>query len=314
MRALITGGTGFIGLALGRRLADLGADVTLADYRPREEAVDFPAKVVRADLASWAETLRAVHDARPEVIIHAGALLSADAEAMPAAAYGANATGTLNLLEGATLFAARQVVVLSSIATYGPGVADTVDESTPQRPITMYGITKVFGELLGEYYTRRFGLDVRAGRLPSVIGPGRGGGGASAYSTLMIEEPARGRPFAVPVPAALSMPLLYIDDAVRSVTELSATPAASLSRRTYGIGGFSPTAGAVAAAVRQRLPEAQLRFDPDEDITAIVQSWPRALSGDLAHRDWGWSPAFALEATVDHFVTSIEDQRRAVGA
>jgi threonine 3-dehydrogenase len=81
----------------------------------------------------------------------------------------------------------------------------------------MYGVTKVLGELLGEYYARRFGVDLRAGRYPSVIGPGRGGGGASAYSTQMIEEPVLGHAYRVPVPPHTVMPLLYSDDAVRSL-------------------------------------------------------------------------------------------------
>jgi threonine 3-dehydrogenase len=177
VKALVTGGTGFIGLALGRALAAQGAEVTLLDLRPREELADFPAKVVTADLGSWAETLHAFQEARPEVVFHAGALLSAAAEAMPLRAYQANGAGALHVLEGAVLFGARQVLLLSSIASYGPGVPEVVDEDTPQRPITMYGITKVLGELLGDYYARRFGVDVRAARLPSVIGPGRGPAG-----------------------------------------------------------------------------------------------------------------------------------------
>jgi threonine 3-dehydrogenase len=312
MRALVTGGTGFIGLAVGRALAADGAEVTLADVRPREELVDFPAKVRAADLGSWAEILHVTADTRPEVIVHAGALLSATGEAIPLRAFEANGAGTLHVLEAAVLLGVGQVLLMSSIASYGPGVPDVVDEDTPQRPITMYGITKVLGELLGEYYARRFGLDVRAARFPSVIGPGRGRGGASAYSTLMIEEPAAGRPYLVPVPEDVSMPLLYVDDAVRSLLELRAVPAASLPRRTYGIGGFSPTAGEIAATVSARVPGAQVSFAPEAETTAIVRSWPRVLSGDAAAADWGWAPRFLLEETVDDFIAKVQARPVAV--
>jgi threonine 3-dehydrogenase len=312
MRALVTGGTGFIGLALGRALAAQGAEVTLADVRPREALVDYPAKVRAADLAEWAEVLHLVADARPEVVFHCGALLSATAEELPRRAWRANADGTVHVLEAATLFEVRQVVLLSSIASYGPGVPEVVDETTPQRPITMYGVTKVLAELLGEYYARRFGLDVRAARYPSVIGPGRGPGGASAYSTLMIEEPAAGRGFAVPVPEDVVMPLLYVDDAVRSLLELRGVPAPSLRRRTYGIDGFSPSAGEIAAAVRARIPKAHLDFAPDDAVTTIVRSWPRVLSGGAARADWGWQPRYLLEETVDEFIAKVRGRQRPV--
>ena len=124
MRALVTGGTGFIGLAVGRALAADGAEVTLADVRPREELVDFPAKVRAADLGSWAEILHVTADTRPEVIVHAGALLSATGEAMPLRAFEANGAGTLHVLEAAVLLGVGQVLLMSSIASYGPGVPD----------------------------------------------------------------------------------------------------------------------------------------------------------------------------------------------
>jgi nucleoside-diphosphate-sugar epimerase len=107
------------------------------------------------------------------------------------------------------------------------------------------------------------------------------------------------------------MPLLYIDDAVRSLLELSAAPAAALSRRAYGIGGFSPTAGELAAAVRVRVPEARLTFEVDAETAAIVRSWPRVLSGTAARDDWGWTPRYLLAQAVDDFLAKV---RRRHGA
>ncbi len=303
MRALVTGGAGFIGLALAGELAERGATVDRADIRPPVHPSD---RDHRADLGSWAETMRLVKDTRPDVIFHTAALLSAAAEAAPPAGYQANAAATLHLLEAAVLFEVPRVVFLSSIASYGPGTPPEVDEAVPQRPVTMYGVCKVFGELLGEYYGLRFGLDFRAGRYPSVIGPGRGTGGASAYSSAMIDEAAHARPYQVPVPPETVMPLLYVDDAVRSLVELAETPAARLSRRTYGIGGFSPSAGEIADAVRRHVPGADLRFEPDAETTAIVRSWPRELSGRAAHDDWGWAPRFDLDATLAAFVAAAK--------
>lgn len=305
MRALITGGTGFIGLALGRALVGMGADVTLADVRPREALVDYKADVRGVDVGSWAEVMRVTAESRPELIVHGGALLSAQGEEAPLRAFHVNGAGTVSVLEAATLFGARQVVLLSSIATYGAGASPTVEEATPQRPATMYGITKLLGELLGEYYHRRNGLDFRAVRYPSVIGPGRGPGGASAYSALMVSEPAKGRPYDVPVPPEASLPLLYVDDAVRSVVELAEAPEAALTHRTYGIDGFDAGAAEIADAVRARVPGARLTFAPDPEVAAIVAGWPRSLSGEAARADWGWVPRFDLGATVDDYVAKV---------
>jgi len=200
MAKLITGGLGFIGAYLARALLEKGEEVVLFDIvraSPLVQDIKNKVKIVQGDLASWAEVLEVVKQYKIDGIYHTGALLSASAEERPITAYQVNAGGTFNILEAARLFKVKRVIYLSTIATWGLGIPDTVNEDTIQMPITMYGVTKVFSERLGEYYQRKFGVDFRAVRLPSVIGPGRGLGGASAYSTLMISEPALGRPYKV---------------------------------------------------------------------------------------------------------------------
>ena len=114
------------------------------------------------------------------------------AERYPVSAFRTNLVGTFNVLEAVRLFGVGMVIFASSIATFGEGVSDPVSNEATQKPMTMYGVTKVASERLGEYYCGRFGVNFRALRLPSIVGVGRGPGGASAYSTLMIEKPARG--------------------------------------------------------------------------------------------------------------------------
>lgn len=257
----------------------------------------------RCDIGWWPELMHALRDVQPEVVFHTAGILSAFAEERPHAAYRANATGTLNVLEGALAVGAR-VVFTSTIATYGPGVGDTVGEGTQQRPTTMYGVSKVFGELLGEYYVRRFELDFRGIRLPSVIGAGRGPGGASAYSSMIVSEPARGRPFKVPLEDTATIPLVYVKDAVAALIGLASAQEADLRRRTYGIGGFSPSAG-LAAAVREEVPDAEIAFAPDPALTEIVDSWPERVDGSEAARDWGWEETFGLRETVRDFVEEV---------
>lgn len=305
---LITGGLGFIGVYLARALLQKGEDVVLFDIvgsSPLIKDIKNKVKIVQGDLASWAEVMEVVKQYNIDGIFHTGALLSASAEEKPITAYNVNAGGTFNILEAARLFNIKRVVYTSTIASYGLGL-NTVDEDTIQMPISMYGVTKVFSERLGEYYHRKFGVDFRAVRLPSVIGPGRGGGGASAYSTLMISEPALKRPYSVFVEKDVIMPLLYIKDCVDCLIGLYEADNAKLKRRVYCIAGFSPTAKEIYDEVKRILPKSDIQFKPDRELTEIVRSWPKYLDETKGFEEWGWKTKFHLKETVEDFVKEVQ--------
>lgn len=309
MPKLITGGLGFIGTYLAKALLKEGEEVILFDIvrtSPLVRDIQDKVRIVQGDLSSWAEVLEVVKRFKIKGIYHTGALLSASAEEKPITAYHVNAGGTFNVLEAARLFEVEKVIFLSTIATYGPGIPETVNEDTIQMPISMYGVTKVFCERLGEYYHRKFGVDFRGVRLPAVIGPGRGAGGASAYSTLMISEPALGRPYEIFVEEDVRMPLLYIHDAVDCLIRLYKAANARLKRRMYCIAGFSPTARDIYEAVKRILPEADLRFKPDPMMTEIVRSWPRFMDETRAGEEWGWRTKFHLEESVRDFIRELK--------
>jgi threonine 3-dehydrogenase len=308
MAKLITGGLGFIGVYLARALLKRGEEVVLFDVAtksPLIRDIEDRVKIVQGDLSSWAEVLEVVKQYKIDGIYHTGALLSASAEEKPIMAYQVNAGGTFNILEAARLFNVKRVIYTSTIASYGLGL-DTVNEDTIQMPISMYGVTKVFSERLGEYYQRKFGVDFRAVRLPSVIGPGRGAGGASAYSTLMISEPALKRPYSVFVEEDVIMPLLYIKDCIDCLIGLYEADNAKLKRRVYCIAGFSPTAKEIADAVKKILPKADLQFKPDPELTQIVRSWPKYLEETKAGEDWGWKTKYFLKETVQDFIKEVQ--------
>jgi len=306
LRALITGGTGFIGASLARELAGRGDEVVLFDNLPREDRVaDVRGRVevVRGNLAILSDILDAVRGARPHVIFHLGAILSAEAERQPMNSYAVNFEGTLNVLEASRAFSVGQVIYPSSIASYGPGLPEPVEDDMPQRPTTVYGISKVFGELWGEWYARRFGMDFRALRLPSVVGPGRGPGGASAFSTMIIEQAARGLRYEVEVDEGARIPILYVKDAVRALLMLM--EAKGLPRRVYNIAGISPSTGELVAEVRQHIPDAQLVFVPKEETMRMVSSWPQRLDDSPAQRDWRWRTKYLLPDLVADFIAAV---------
>jgi threonine 3-dehydrogenase len=308
MAKLITGGLGFIGIYLAHALLKKGEDVVLFDIVTRSPLINDikdRVKIVQGDLASWAEVLEVVKKNKIDGIYHTGALLSASAEDRPITAYQINAGGTFNILEAAKLFDIERVIYLSTIATYGTGIPETVNENTIQMPISMYGVTKVFSERLGEYYHRKFGIDFRGLRFPSVIGPGRGPGGASAYSTLIIQEPALGRPYQCFVNEEARIPLLYIKDAVDSLLSFYEADDKKLKRRVYNIAGFSPSAGEVAEEVKKHLPKAAIEFRPLPEMLEVVHSWPKYIDESKAHEEWGWETKYFLKETVKDFIEEV---------
>ena len=308
MAKLITGGLGFIGSHLGRKLVQRGEEVVLFDIVPRSMLIDDikgEVKVVHGNLGNWAEVLNTVRRHKIDCIYHTGALLSASAEENPLTAYDVNTNGTFHVLEAARLFGVEKVIFLSTIAVYGPGVPERVDDNVVQLPTTIYGITKVFCERLGEYYHRKFGINFRGVRFPSVIGLGRGGGGVSAYSSLIVQEPAAGRPYEVFVDEVTRIPLLYVKDAVQSLIALEQAKEESLRRRVYNIEGFSPTALELANTVKRYLPDARIEFRPDPKMVEIAHSWPRELDGSCARKDWGWKTQYAVDEAVRDFINEF---------
>lgn len=309
MAKLITGGLGFIGINLARALLKKGEEVVLFDVAansPLIHAIKDKVRIVQGDLAILAEVLEVVKNHKIEVIYHMGALLSASAEERPITAYQVNAGGTFNVLEAAKLFNIERVIFLSSIATYGIGIPDKVNEDTIQMPISMYGVTKVFSERLGEYYFRKFGVDFRGVRFPSVIGPGRGPGGASAYSTLIIQDPALGRPYQCFVDEESRIPLLYIKDAVDSLIALCEADGQKLKRRVYNIAGFSPSARELANEVKKHLPKAVIDFKPIPEMVEVVNSWPKYMDESKAFEEWGWKTKYFLKETVKDFIEEVQ--------
>ena len=309
MRVVVTGGAGFVGAHLARALVTQGDEVTVLDVDPTSPLLDDLDEVARVagDVTDHEALDAAIRDAAPERIFHTAGILSAAAEERWEDAFAVNAVGTFELLAAATRHDVERVVFTSTVATFGPGSGPVAGRSTPQRPTSMYGVTKVFGELLGEWFDRTRSIEVRAARLPAVMGAGRGPGGASAYGSTVISEAAIEGRSTIPVAPETVMALVYVKDVVAGLLALADAPQAALRHRTYGLDGFSPTAAELAAAARRRLPEATITFEPDPALSAIVGSWPARLDGSDAAADWGWTPAYDLDAAVADFVADLRE-------
>ncbi len=312
MATLITGGAGFVGLEVVRLLLDRGesrpavfsrnpSPQRLGDLADRVDAI-------AGDLGNFSHVLHAVKTTRPERIYHLGAMLSVPSDADPASAIQTNAMGTFHILEAARLFDVQQVIFSSSVGTYGYDLnEDVIRDTTLQRPQFFYGATKVFGEHMGLFYKRKYGLDFRCIRYPSVIGPGVSTPGAVQYTSWVIEECARGNPFTIWVTPETRMPVMYIDEAAQATVQLAEAPQARIETVNYLVDGLKPTlsAGELAEAVRAKIPGAQIDFKPDPQLQPLVDEIVRPLDDSRAREEWGWEPSYDLERIVTAFLARL---------
>ncbi len=313
MRILITGAGGQIGTDFLPLLLAQGHDVVAFDLAPRPETCPKAVEWLRGDITLAAEVNDAVRQARPERIFHLAAILSATGEKVPHRAWRVNMEGTCHVLEAARLFGARQLFFTSTIAAFGPGLKAPVGDDVPLRPRTMYGVTKVAGELLGEYYQHAFGLDFRGVRFPGLINAGIPGGGTSDYALYMFVEGMRSGRYESFVHERSRIPFMYMPDALRAMIELSEAPKADLTHCIYNISAMDPTAQEIADAVRARVPGVDLTFRSDPRRQGILDSWPQALDDSHARRDWGWRHDYDLERMSDDLIPQVEALLRARG-
>jgi len=315
MASLITGGTGFLGVELARLLLERGEmKPVVFDLTPSTQRLDDVAdrvNLVRGDLGNFSDVLDTVKASKPDVIYHLGGMLSLPSEAHPSAAIRANVLGTFHVLEAARLFEVRQVLFSSSIGTYGLDIhGDVIDDHTLQRPNYFYGATKVFGEHMGRFYKRKYGLDFRGIRYPSIIGPGVTTPARVQYTSWMIEECAKGRPFAIWVKPETAIPVLYFKDAARALVELGEAPLKGINTVVYVLAGVkpTPTAQELANMVRSRIPGAEISFAPDPSrlpALSVLDNRSRQIDDSNAQREWSWKPMYDHERIVDDFLQEL---------
>lgn len=312
MQALITGGSGFIGAQLARLLAAAGHGPVILDLQPpppelaaQPETYPF----VRASVTSLPVLVDTLRQHQVDTVFHLGGMLSMPCERDPWSAFDVNVAGTYHLMEAARLSGVERLVLSSSIAVYGEDLPQgPIHDHSLQRPASMYGTSKVFGESLGRFYARRFGLDFRGLRIPSVVGPGSKVPHMSIYNCWAIERPLLGQPYEILVEPATRCPTIYYKDAARALLELALAPASRIKTKIYNINGFRPaySAAELVAAVREQVPGAQLNFKPDPEIVSLLHAiGSRELDDSHARDEWGWEPGYDLLGMIQDFRSEL---------
>ncbi|HSA24429.1 MAG TPA: NAD-dependent epimerase/dehydratase family protein, partial [Myxococcota bacterium] len=233
---------------------------------------------------------------RIDSIYHLPALLSAVAEAQPQRAWHLNMGGLMEALE-----VARErkcaLFVPSSIGAFGPGTPrDDTPQDTIQRPNTMYGVTKVSGELLCDYYHRRFGVDVRGVRFPGIISHQTlPGGGTTDYAVSIYYEAVRKRRFTCFLKPGSFLDMMYMPDAIKAAIDLmEADPARLKHRNAFNVSAMSFAPEDICAAIQKHIPDFQMGYQIDPVRQAIADSWPRHMDDSAARAEWGWKPVWDL--------------------
>ena len=297
-KILVTGAQGQIGSELVPALRErYGADNVVSTYhRKLPEAETGPVEHLDSTDATQLDELVSRYDIG--TIYHLAAMLSATGEAEPQAAWDVNMGSLYTVLE-----AARQhncaLFFPSSIGAFGPGTPlDGTPQDTIQRPNTIYGVSKVSGELLCDYYAHRFGLDARGLRYPGLISyvtlPG---GGTTDYAVDIFYRARSDGHYTCFLAPDTRLDMMYMPDATRAAIELmEADPATLRHRNSFNVTAMNFTPEEIAAAIRVHLPDFTIDYDVDPVRQAIADSWPNFMDDSVARTQWGWTPRYDLES------------------
>ena len=307
-RILIVGAGGQIGSELTTYLRKIYGDsrVVATDVRECKQLAERgPFEVLNALDATAMASRVGRH--RIDTIFNLVALLSAVGERNPQMAWGVNMGALMNSLE-----VGRQhhcaVFTPSSIGAFGPTSPKVkTPQDTIMQPTTIYGVCKVTGEMLGNYYHHKYGLDTRSVRFPGIISnvtlPG---GGTTDYAVEIYYEAARKGRFTCPVPPDVYMDMIYMPDALRACVELmEADPAKLRHRNSFNIASMSFTPEIICAEIRKRMPEFVMDYDIDPVKKEIAESWPDSLDDTCAREEWGWKPEWDLSRMTDDMLAHI---------
>lgn len=308
---LIIGATGQIGSELTMKLREAypGGNV-VAGYikgaEPKGELLESgPSALV--DITDASQIADAVERYNIDTIYNLAALLSAVAEARPQLAWKIGVGGLYNTLEVAREKGCA-VFTPSSIGSFGPSTPHTkTPQDTVQRPETIYGVTKVTGELLADYYARRFGVDTRSVRFPGLISyTTPPGGGTTDYAVDIYYSAVKGEPFKCPLKPGTFMDMMYMPDALRAAIEImEADPTRLKHRNSFNIASMSFDPEIIYAKIREYMPEFTMTYELDPLRQAIADSWPDSLDDTCAREEWDWKPEYDLDTMTRDMIKNL---------
>ncbi|WP_129688982.1 L-threonine 3-dehydrogenase [Gottfriedia acidiceleris] len=309
-KILITGCFGQIGSELTTRLRNeygnenvVATDIRRLEGSPILETGHFEI----LDVMDKEKMLEIAKKYEVDTFIHLAALLSAVAEAKPTLAWDLNMGGLVNALEVARELSLK-FFTPSSIGAFGPATPkDNTPQDTIQRPTTMYGVTKVAGELLCDYYFEKFGVDTRGVRFPGLISYDTvPGGGTTDYAVDIYYEALKNKKYTSFIGEGTYMDMMYMPDAIDAIIKLmEADPSKLKHRNAFNISAMSFEPTQIAASIRKFIPEFTLDFDIDPIRQGIANSWPNSIDSSAAKEEWGFDPKFDLDRMSEDMLNKL---------
>ncbi|MCJ8167206.1 NAD-dependent epimerase/dehydratase family protein [Pontibacter sp. E15-1] len=313
---LVIGACGQLGSELTLALRELygGGNVVAADVAPPKHAeLRDSGPFERVDVLDTNVLGTLVSKYKFTQIYHLAAVLSATGERNPKFAWRLNMEGLFNVLDLAVEQQVSKVYWPSSIAVFGPS---TPRQHTPQHtlmdPNTVYGISKQAGERWCEYYFQKHSLDVRSLRYPGLIGyKALPGGGTTDYAVDIYHKALEGETFECFLSENTYLPMMYMPDALKATLDLMHAPAAQISvRDSYNLGAMSFSPEEITASIRKHIPDFEIIYKPDAR-QQIAASWPQSIDDSVARKDWGWQPAYNLDAMTADMLLNLKKMRAA---
>ncbi len=310
-KILITGALGQIGTDLTRYMRKLyGEENVLPSSRKRKEGHPLMTEGAfeTLDVLDYGRLEKLVAKHKITHIVHLAAILSGTGEKNPQVAWDINMNGLYNVLEIARIHQ-LSVIIPSSIAVFGENTPkDQTPQDTIMRPSTIYGVTKVSGELLADYYHAKYGVDTRGVRFPGLISSdAMPGGGTTDYAVHIFYEAIKNKEYASFIDKGTFMDMMYMPDALKAIVQLMEADASKLKHRNaFNITGMSFDPEMLGEEIKKHIPDFELKYDVDEDLQNIANSWPNSLDDSEARDQWGWDPEYDLASMTRDMLTKLK--------
>ncbi|WP_077329445.1 NAD-dependent epimerase/dehydratase family protein [Virgibacillus siamensis] len=306
-KILVTGAQGQIGSELVTTLREnYGTSNIVATDIKENMNEDGPFEIV--DVTNAEDLFSVAKKYEVDTIMHLAALLSARAEAIPQKAWDLNMGGLMNALEVARELN-LQIFTPSSIGAFGPATPKkNTPQDTIQRPTTMYGVNKVAGELLCDYYYSRFGVDTRGVRFPGLISyVAPPGGGTTDYAVEIYYEALKNKSYTSYIAENTYMDMMYMPDALNAIMKLMEADSDQLEHRNaFNISSISAAPDDFAREIKKHIPDFEISYNVDPVRQEIADSWPDSIDSTVASKEWGFAPVYNLEGMTKDMLEKLK--------
>jgi nucleoside-diphosphate-sugar epimerase len=313
---IVTGGSGLLGATVVHLLVEDGkynpVVMDIVDDPKRLDDIKDKVEYVQGDISDPALLDETFNKYKPLKIIHLAVLPGDLCEKDQMNAVKVNVNGFMHLIETARKYEVEQLLFSSSGTTYGEDLepGEMLTDKTLQRPASFYGITKVFSESVGRYYRKKYGFDFRAIHYPAIVGPGLRAAGMVTYASAMIEMPAKGEPYTIPIGKDIRLSIVYVEDGARALIQLGEAPKENIKTINYFINGVKnplPSSGEMAEMVKAKIPGAQISFDVNEDWDKLLKSASHPVDDSSSVEEWNWKPKYdTWDKVIDAYINALK--------